>query len=115
MSAEQASQIATHPASLALPDASAGRAALLETGQRPPRSPWQLVLARLRRVKLAMAGLVVLLVLVLVALFAPVLAPADPEATDLFNIKAPPSRENWLGTDDLGRDVLSRLIYGGRI
>ncbi|WP_084516403.1 dipeptide/oligopeptide/nickel ABC transporter permease/ATP-binding protein [Microtetraspora niveoalba] len=53
-------------------------------------------------------------VLVLVALAAPLLAPYDPLALDIKNKLASPSVAHWLGTDDLGRDVLSRLIYGAR-
>jgi peptide/nickel transport system permease protein len=52
--------------------------------------------------------------LVLVAIFAPLLAPYDPNAIDLGDTLAPPSSEHWLGTDASGRDILSRLIYGTR-
>jgi len=55
-----------------------------------------------------------LVLLVLVAIFAPVLAPYDPITQNLRNPVAPFSAANWLGTDDLGRDVLSRLIWGAR-
>jgi peptide/nickel transport system permease protein len=82
---------------------------------RPARGPWQIALTRLLRAKLAIAGLIVLLALVLAAIFAPVIAPYGPNEIDLFSIEASPSSEHWLGTDDLGRDVLSRLIYGGRL
>jgi peptide/nickel transport system permease protein len=51
----------------------------------------------------------------LVAIFGPLLAPASPNAQDLNTILAGPSAHHWLGTDDLGRDLLSRLIYGDRI
>ncbi len=70
---------------------------------------------RLRRNRAAMAGLVVVGLLVLLALFAPLIAPADPIAQDLDIRLLPPTREHWLGTDDLGRDLLSRIIYGGRV
>lgn len=52
--------------------------------------------------------------LVVVALLAPLFAPRDPLEQDLVNILAGPSRDNWLGTDHLGRDVLSRIIFGAR-
>jgi peptide/nickel transport system permease protein len=55
-----------------------------------------------------------LVLLVVVALFAPVLAPHDPLAQNLVNPIAPSSAEHWLGTDDLGRDILSRLMWGAR-
>ncbi|MBI4278428.1 MAG: ABC transporter permease, partial [Armatimonadetes bacterium] len=57
---------------------------------------------------------VYLVVVHLVAIFAPSLAPHSPEAIDLFNQLAPPSRDHPLGTDENGRDILSRLLYGAR-
>jgi peptide/nickel transport system permease protein len=90
-------------------------ASLTALASRPPRSPWQLAIDRLKKAKLALVGLVILLLIVLSAVFAPVLAPYDPNAQDLFSITAPPSAEHWLGTDDLGRDEFSRLLFGGRI
>ena len=69
---------------------------------------------RLAKNKLAVAGLIVLIITALLAVFAPIAAPYGYEEQDLFNTLAGPSREHWLGTDNLGRDMLSRLIYGGR-
>src|ERR1700761_433912 len=55
------------------------------------------------------------LFLLIVALAAaPVLAPSSPDAEDLTHVLAGPSLQHWLGTDELGRDVASRLLYGGR-
>jgi len=102
MSAESA---AVQPLATLVPDASA----------RPARTPMQLAWLRLRRAKLALAGLAVFIAMLLVAIFADVLAPYGRNEIDLFNITAPPSRAHWLGTDGLGRDELSRLIYGGRL
>jgi peptide/nickel transport system permease protein len=82
---------------------------------RPPRGPLQLALLRLRRARLAIAGLVVIALLALVAIFAGALAPYGQNEIDLFSITAGPSSTHWLGTDDLGRDELSRLLYGGRV
>src|SRR5262245_38641662 len=82
---------------------------------RTARVPWQIAVTRLLRAKLAIAGLIIFLILVLAAIFAPVIAPYGPNEIDLFNIEASPSAAHPLGTDDLGRDVLSRLIYGGRL
>ncbi len=68
-----------------------------------------------RRNPLAMAGLLVALALILSAAFAPVLATYDPGAQNLANRLARPSAAHWFGTDELGRDVYSRLLFGGRI
>jgi peptide/nickel transport system permease protein len=62
----------------------------------------------------ALAGLVVATVFVLAALLAPLVAPADPDQTVFAEALQPPSPAHWLGTDDLGRDQLSRVIYGLR-
>ena len=67
------------------------------------------------RNQLAVAGSVVVAALVLLAVFAPVLAPWDPNKPDTRHILTPPSKSHWLGTDQLGRDVLSRVIYGSRV
>ena len=58
---------------------------------------------------------VIVLVYVLAALLAPLIAPHNPAATDLAARLAPPSRAHWFGTDALGRDILSRVIYGARV
>ncbi len=70
---------------------------------------------RLRRNRAAMTGLLVVAGLVVLAVFAPLIAPADPIAQNLEMRLIPPSRQHWLGTDDLGRDLLTRMIYGGRV
>jgi peptide/nickel transport system permease protein len=59
-------------------------------------------------------GLVIILILIIVAIFAPLLAPYDPYETALRQVLQPPSREHLLGTDTIGRDILSRIIYGSR-
>ena len=73
---------------------------------------------RFRRVFFArgavILGLVILILLFIVAIFAPFLAPYDPYTPDSKATLAKPSAEHWLGTDKLGRDTLSRLIYGSR-
>lgn len=79
-----------------------------------PRSPWAVAVARLWRSRVSLAGLAVVLALGVLAGVAPWVAPYDPLATDLPNQLQPPSANHWLGTDLLGRDILSRLLYGGR-
>lgn len=79
------------------------------------RSQFWDIWRRLRRNKLAMLGLIIVLILVLSAIFANFIAPYDYAQQDLTNMKAWPSREHLLGTDDYGRDILSRIIYGGRV
>jgi peptide/nickel transport system permease protein len=68
-----------------------------------------------RRQPLAVAGLVLLAVFVLAGVLAPWLAPASPSAIDLTQRLAGPSAAHWCGTDELGRDTLSRLLYGARL
>ena len=72
------------------------------------------VLSALKHDKLAIASLVFLIVIIALALLAPIL-PLDPNTTDVRNMFQPPSPEHWFGTDDIGRDYLSRVIYGGRV
>lgn len=69
----------------------------------------------LRRQPLAFVGIVLMVVFAIMAVFAPLLAPFNPAALDLLHRLQPPSATHWLGTDELGRDVLSRLIYGARL
>ena len=73
------------------------------------------IVSQLLRDRTALAGLVLVSVLALGALLAPVLAPHDPNAVDVLRRFEPPTRDFPLGTDHLGRDVLSRLLHGGRL
>jgi peptide/nickel transport system permease protein len=80
------------------------------------RSPTREALRRLRRDHMAMAGAIFLVLVALVSLMAPVLAPHDPIETNLSMRLAPPGTPGYpLGADELGRDMLSRLVWGGRI
>ncbi|NIX77035.1 ABC transporter permease [Microvirga terricola] len=69
----------------------------------------------LRSNPLAMIGLVVVVAFVLLSLAAPLLATHDPGVQDLTNRLAKPSAAHWFGTDELGRDIYSRILYGGRV
>jgi len=82
---------------------------------RKTDSLWALAWRRFRRHKLAVAGLFIMVVLCLSAIFAPQVARFDPLAIDLYNRGQPPSTEHWLGTDETGRDVWARMIYAGRV
>jgi peptide/nickel transport system permease protein len=82
------------------------------------RSPgyWRGVLSRLGRDRLAMIALAILIAIVLIAIFAPMLAPADPNKATMLRRLRPIGTPNYpLGADELGRDMLSRLIYGARL
>jgi peptide/nickel transport system permease protein len=65
--------------------------------------------------RLAVAGSVLVVLLFLVALLAPIIAPYEPDEIDRYHILEPPGREHILGTDDIGRDVFSRMLYGARV
>ncbi|HZO26648.1 MAG TPA: ABC transporter permease [Chloroflexota bacterium] len=73
------------------------------------------VVRQFRRSRAAVVGLALTLTFVLLALLAPILAPHDPTAFTLGQQLKPPSATNLLGTDELGRDILSRILYGARI
>ncbi|AIZ44117.1 peptide ABC transporter permease [Deinococcus radiopugnans] len=89
------------------------------TAPAPPAeksySALQMSMRRLLRHKAAMISLAFIIFVVLAALLAPLIAPHDPNAQDLSGFFAPPSASYPLGQDELGRDVLSRVIYGSRI
>lgn len=95
---------------LVQPDNAVARQAPSQT-ESPRARAWR----SFRRHRLAMIGVVILLLLLLMAIFAPWLAPHDPNAIDLANSYSPPSRLHPLGTDLTGRDMLSRLLYAARI
>ena len=76
---------------------------------------WNASIALSRRNALATAGVVLVIVFTLFAIFAPWIAPQDPGHIDLPARLQPPSAAHWFGTDELGRDILSRVIYGARI
>ena len=77
-------------------------------------SPMRRALRRLKRRKGAIAGLAVIVIFVVLAVFAPLIAPFDPAAQSWSAVRKAPSALYWFGTDDVGRDVLSRVIFGTR-
>jgi peptide/nickel transport system permease protein len=77
-------------------------------------SPGRRALRRFLRHRLAVLGLVVIVIFVLAAILAPWIAPYDPVATSWSRIRKPPSELHWFGTDENGRDVLSRVLWGAR-
>jgi peptide/nickel transport system permease protein len=93
---------------------SADATADLEVGLSPRARRRRLIRRRFLRRPLAVIGLTVALLFVIVAIFAPQLAPYEPDALDLDSLLAPPSREHLFGTDELGRDLLSRVMWGAR-
>lgn len=79
------------------------------------RSLWQDAFIRLRKNKLALGGLVILVIMVIFAILTPWIAPYSYEAQNLLLGATPPSAQHWLGTDIFGRDQLTRILYGSRI
>lgn len=92
----------------------AAKTKVVEGERIEKHSQWGDVVKRLMRDKLAVVGLVIVIFLVLVAVFADFLAPYDHTVQDISNRLAWPSREHLLGTDNFGRDLLSRIIFGAR-
>ncbi len=86
-----------------------------ELTKRVHRGPLAEVLFRLSKSPLTMFGLAIILLLVFCAIFAEVISPYNPTAQDLAHMFETPSSAHWLGTDEFGRDILSRLIYGARV
>jgi len=76
---------------------------------------WKIYLARFKRNKLALTGLSIISVLTLIAIFAPYLTQYSPIEQNLLERLQPPSAKHFFGTDDLGRDVFSRIVYGTRV
>lgn len=103
---QEAERVAEAASVAQMPDAS---------GKRRASSYWAVSWNIFKKNKLGVFCLAVVILLVLVAIFAPLLAPYDPDAQELTNMLKPPSAEHLLGTDEYGRDILSRVIYGCRV
>ena len=86
----------------------------MSTKKTKKKSQWHDVWRQLKKNKLAVISLFVLIALILIAILAPVLAPYSYKTQDVVNANAGSSAEHLLGTDKLGRDILSRLLYGSR-
>lgn len=84
------------------------------TRKKKRHGMWLDIVHRLVHYRLAMAGLIGLLLLILAAILAPLIAPYSPTDMDLLNMNATPTWAHIMGTDALGRDIFSRLLYGGR-
>jgi peptide/nickel transport system permease protein len=82
---------------------------------RPVRSPAQIIWAKFRRHRIAVVAGIVLILLVALCYAAPWIAPYEFDAIDLRNTRQPPTAQHVMGTDDLGRDLFTRILYGGRI
>ena len=97
--------------------ATVARAAGTDVAERiaRPRSQWRLAAERFAAHRLAVVSIFVLLVLALLSAFAPLISPYDPERTRLLDIYEPPSPTHPFGTDSLGRDLATRILYGGRV
>ncbi len=82
---------------------------------RPQRTLWQSAMHRFRRHHVGVFGLLMLLAFVLMGVLAPVVAPYAAETQDLANQFGGPTAQHWLGTDELGRDMFTRLLYATRV
>src|SRR5689334_15335161 len=91
--------------------------AAIDAERLAPAEPNQLAVTwrRFRKHKLAVVGLTTLITLALLCVLAPLYMPYRPDTLDLFNTFAPSTGAHWLGTDDLGRDILTRLLFAGQI
>jgi peptide/nickel transport system permease protein len=91
-----------------------GKVRSLSASSQKPRSLWRDAFRRLIRNRMSMISLVIVFLLLFIAAFGPALSPYDYTRQDIYNTNEPPSIEHLLGTDELGRDMLSRLMWGAR-
>ena len=84
------------------------------TGNKKKESANSAAMRRLYKNKTAMFGLTIFVLLALSAIFAPLLSPYGYATLDMRNAFQGPSAAHWFGTDDLGRDIFTRILYGGR-
>src|SRR3977135_2046655 len=86
----------------------------VHVSRAPPGSPAAIIVRKLLRRKLVLAGAAILMVVTLLALFAPWVTPYDPMAMKISYRMQSPGIAHWFGTDELGRDVFSRVVFGAR-
>src|SRR3979409_2058526 len=89
-------------------------AVALPIARAPSRSPAAVLMGKLFRRKLVLAGAATLMVVTLLALFAPWITPYGPMAMKISDRMQSPNLAHWFGTDELGRDVFSRVVFGAR-
>src|SRR5712691_3549289 len=89
-------------------------AVAVPASRAPSRSPSAILVHKLFRRKLVLAGAAILVVVTLLALFAPWVTPYGPMAMKISDRMQSPRLAHWFGTDELGRDVFSRVVFGGR-
>jgi peptide/nickel transport system permease protein len=94
---------------------SAAAAAAGSLALRPARTQGQIIWAKFRRHKAALVSAAVMVIMAVLCFGAPIFAPYEFDAIDLRNARQPPSLAHPMGTDDLGRDAFTRVLYGGRI
>lgn len=82
---------------------------------RPGRADWSGLRRRMLRHPQTIVGLAIVAIVLLVMVSAPLIAPYDPAQLDLLNRLSPPSAKHWFGTDQIGRDIFSRVVYGSRV
>ncbi|WP_439651778.1 ABC transporter permease [Microvirga puerhi] len=87
----------------------------VEEASRPASSRIRQILKQMRKSKFALPGGAIVLIFIILAILAPWIAPHDPYANDLMAMLLPPSAEHPFGTDELGRDILSRVLVGARL
>jgi peptide/nickel transport system permease protein len=87
----------------------------IDTEEIEAISPWKDSLKQLRKNRFALVGLIIILFFIILGIVAPLLTSYTYEEQDLVNRLQPPSSEHWMGTDDLGRDIFTRVAYGARV
>ena len=97
-----------------LDQAAASALAKKQRAAQGKRGPWRDAFRRLVRNRMGMVGLGIILFFTIAAIFGEAVAPYDPLRQDLFNSAASPGGDHWLGTDELGRDLFSRILTGAR-